>query len=243
MIYSAPVEMAPPSGERAPAPPAAAGAAFKSVNQYVTDHLREELFSGQLREGQFLRQQVLAQRFGVSEVVVREALRRLEGEGLVETRPRKGARATFLSVEELHELYELRILLEDLLTRHAVTQATAADLREATMFHDRMKREPDTIAWLALNRGFHDALYGPSGKTKLMKFADYLRASMERYLRMSLTVLNGSGIAHREHAAILAAYRRKDPHLAAKRVAAHLRRTERTVSEFLAKQLRTPPAP
>ena len=67
---------------------------FKSVNEMVTDRLRESILSGEFAEGEYLRQQTLARRYGVSEIVIREALRRLHTEGLVEIQRRKSTRVS-----------------------------------------------------------------------------------------------------------------------------------------------------
>jgi DNA-binding GntR family transcriptional regulator len=207
--------------------------AFKSVNEMLTDELRQTILSGGLNEGDFLRQRSLARHYGVSEVVVREALRRLEAEGLVETEPRKGARVSRLSVAEVEELWELRIVLEKLLTQHAVPAFQPEDLTRVEGLIEGMRRERDAVAWLSLNREFHDCLYRPSGRLRILRFANNLRNLIDRYLRMRIGVLQHYEIAHREHRSIFAAYRQQDVALAVKRVEAHLRRTADSVVAFL----------
>src|SRR5256712_3427642 len=206
---------------------------LKSVNELLTDRVREAIFSGELAEGEFLRQQALAQRYGVSGVVVREALRRLEAEGLVETKRRKGARVAPLAVDDIRELYDQRILLQDLVTRYAVPNVGLHDLARAEAIHGAMARERDPIRWLALNREFHNALLLPSNKFRLLKFVNDFRGMVERYLRVSLTVLRGYEVAQRENEPILAAYRAREAEEAAKLVGAHLRRTANTITDFL----------
>ena len=101
---------------------------YKSIGEMLTEDLRKTILSGAVEEGEYLRQRSLARRYGVSEVVVREALRHLEAEGLVETEPRKGARVTRLSAAEVRELWELRILLEKHLAQLAVPAFQPEDL-------------------------------------------------------------------------------------------------------------------
>jgi DNA-binding GntR family transcriptional regulator len=199
----------------------------------VTDRLRESILSGELAEGEYLRQQARAQRYGVSEIVIREALRRLETGGLVEIQRRKGARVGQLSAEEVNELYELRTLLEELITRHAVLNCSGEDIARAEAIHAAGENERDPVRWLALNREFHNTLARPSHRDRLLKFADDLRLMLERYLRLSLGILHGFEIAQREHRDILAAYKARDPELAARRVGAHLRRTADMIVGFL----------
>jgi len=79
------------------------GIPFKSVSEMLTDTLREAILSRELVPGEVLRQRSLAQRYHVSEVVVREALRSLDGEGLVQLERRRGARVSNLSADEIDE--------------------------------------------------------------------------------------------------------------------------------------------
>ena len=206
---------------------------FKSVNEMVTDRLRESILSGELAEGEYLRQQTLARRYGVSEIVVREALRRLQTEGVVEIQRRKGARVSQLSVEEVNELYELRILLEELITRRAVPNCPAEVLEQAERILSAGEEERDPVRWLALNREFHNTLGRSSRQPHLLRFANDLRLMVERYLRMSLGILHGFDVAQREHREIVAAYKAGDPELAARRMGAHLRRTADMIAAFL----------
>jgi len=204
----------------------------------LTEELRTAVLSGQMEEGEYLRQRNLARRYGVSEVVVREALRRLEAEGLIETERRKGARVAHLSAAEVSELWELRIVIEKLLTAHAVPAVRPEELTRAEELIRSMGRERDAVAWLSLNRELHDCLYRPAGRLRILRFANNLRNMMDRYLRMRLTVLQHYEIAKREHHSILAAYRRGNAPLAVKRVEAHLRRTADSVVAFLATRKR-----
>ena len=209
---------------------------FKSVGEMLTDDLRKTILSGSLEEGEYLRQRSLARRYGVSEVVVREALRLLESEGLVETERRKGARISRLSAAEVRELWELRILIEKLLTQHAVPGFQAEDLARAEGLIRVMNEERDPVEWLSLNREFHNCLYRPAGRPRILRFGNNLRNMMDRYLRMSLGVLQHFEVAQREHRMILAAYRQGNALLAVKRVEAHLQKTADGVVAFLAAQ-------
>lgn len=207
--------------------------AFKSVSEMLTDDLRQSILSGQLAEGEYLRQRILARRYGVSEVVVREALRHLEAEGVVEKEQRKGARVSRLSIPEVQELWELRIMLEKRLTQHAVPAIRPDDLTHVEELIRTMNRERDPVAWLTLNREFHDALYRPSGRRRILRLANDMRNLMDRYIRLRLSVEQQYDIAHEEHCGIVAAYRERDVALAVGRVEAHLQRTADSVIAFL----------
>ncbi|MDR7482790.1 MAG: GntR family transcriptional regulator [Armatimonadota bacterium] len=206
---------------------------FNTVGEAVTGDLREAILSGRLRQGEFLRQRALAGRYGVSEVVVREALRRLEVEGLVEILPRRGARVSQLAVADLHELYDLRIFLEELLTRSAVPNCTPDDLTRAESLLGQMALERDPVRWLRLNRDFHTVLCRPSGRPRLLRLHEELRIASERYLRVSLALLSRFDVAQREHEQILEAYRRREPAAAAALAGAHLRQVRDMIAAFL----------
>jgi len=165
--------------------------------------------------------------------VIREALRRLEVEGLVEILPRRGARVSRLTVEDLNELYDLRIFLEELLTRYAVHNCTPDDLARAAALLEQMGKERDPIRWLALNREFHSTLCRPSQRPRLLRLQEELRILSDRYLRVSLALLSRFDIAQREHEAILAAYHQRDAELAAARAGAHLQQVRYMIAAFL----------
>jgi DNA-binding GntR family transcriptional regulator len=152
---------------------------------------------------------------------------------MVETERRKGARVGRLSAEEVRELWELRLLIERLLTEQAVPTARAEDLAHAESLIKAMKVERDPVEWLSLNREFHTSLYRPAGRPRILRFANNLRTMIDRYLRMRIGVLQHFEVANREHRQILAAYRKGDALLARKCIEAHLQRTADSVVALL----------
>ncbi|HWT81296.1 MAG TPA: GntR family transcriptional regulator, partial [Candidatus Methylomirabilis sp.] len=207
--------------------------AYKSISQILTEDIREGILTGKFQEGQYLRQPGLARKYGVSQGAIREALRTLEAEGLVESQPRQGARVLRLSVQEIRELWEMRILLEKHLVRHAVPALTDADLALAGRLIKAMETERNPVRWLALNRQFHNSLYRRSGRFRILRFAANHRGMMERYLRVRLGVLKLFGVATKEHRQILAACRSRNTSLAMRCIERHLQRTADSVVEFL----------
>lgn len=208
-----------------------------TVAETVAHSLQEEILSGRLAPGSFLRQRAVAAHFGVSEGAVREAFRQLEARGLLESRRRRGVRVAPLSAEELRDLYELRLFLEPLLARESVPLATPVELEAAERLWRAMEREPDPVAWLGLNREFHAVLYRPCGRRFLLAMQDQLRTLSERYLRVCLHLLGRFGPSNREHREILDAYRARDPGLAAERVREHLQRVRNAVRAVLPDQV------
>jgi len=103
----------------------------KTVVEAAAEELRMRILSGALQEGAQLRQEILAAELGVSRIPLREALRLLEGEGLVTIVPHRGAVVSVLSPDEIGELFDLRLLIEPDLIRRAVPHMGPDDLREA----------------------------------------------------------------------------------------------------------------
>src|SRR5687768_6614208 len=102
-----------------------------SIVDTVTERLRREILSGELEPGGRIRVGELETRIGVSHIPIREALRRLEAEGLVQTSPQRATLAAGLALEDLTGLYDLRRLIEPPVALRAATLATADDI-EAT---------------------------------------------------------------------------------------------------------------
>src|SRR5512132_4234499 len=106
----------------------------------IAETLREEILRGDVAPGQALRQEELADRFGVSRLPVRDALLRLEAQGLVHVYPNRGAFVISLSAEDVTEIFDLRILLEGDLIERAVPRLTADDWRRIDAAHAHATR-------------------------------------------------------------------------------------------------------
>jgi DNA-binding GntR family transcriptional regulator len=172
---------------------------------YVADALRNAIQQGGLADGAVLNQAAIAAHFGVSRVPVREAMRQLQAEGLIETRAHRLAVVRGLDLDRLIEVYDLRALIEGYLVEKAVPNVDAGVLAELRSLDKEMRTEGDHSRWLALNARFHVRLYAPSGDETALELVDQLRSRAERYVRLWS---RGSGIhrpkeAGREHQAIL----------------------------------------
>lgn len=172
---------------------------------YVADALRTAIQQGSLADGAVLNQAALAAHFGVSRVPVREAMRQLQAEGLIETRAHRLAVVRGLDLERLIEVYDLRALIEGYLVEKAVPHIASSTLTELRALDKEMRGEDDHSRWLALNARFHDLLYQPAGDETALELVEQLRSRAERYVRLWS---RGPGIhrpkeAGREHAAII----------------------------------------
>ncbi len=187
--------------------------ARRTLAEAVTDALRTRLLAGEWPVGTPLRQEALAAELGVSRIPLREALQRLEVEGLVTLVPHRGAVVAPLDAADVSEIFELRALLEADLTRRAVPQLTVTDIQamrqHATAF-ERAVAAGDVAAYGESNRRFHEALYRRAGRARTLELVGRLHAQSDRFVRMQLTLTPGSRRAIQEHRAILAAARARD---------------------------------
>lgn len=190
--------------------------------EHVADVLREAILRGVLQGGQQLQQDALAAQFGVSRIPVREALRRLDAEGLVTVYPHRGAIVSQLSVAEVEEIYEIRVTLECLALRLAIPRLTRADLDRAAAILDEIDQVDDIGRWSELNRSFHMTLYAPADRKRLLSLIATLRANVDRYHRIYISLMQHKAQSQREHRRILDACRRRRQEEAAEALERHL---------------------
>ena len=171
--------------------------------------LREDIVTGVLEAGCVLRQERLAEAFATSRMPVRDALRVLEGEGLIHLAPNRGAIVAALNAEEFRETYEMRGALETLALRLAIPDLTERQLDHAEAIHGKAQKA-DMIAFGALNKAFHMVLYAPSGRTRLLAQISALNDVADRYLRVAAAHLDYTARSHEEHGRLLESCRRRD---------------------------------
>jgi DNA-binding GntR family transcriptional regulator len=200
----------------------------------VTEQLRQLILDGQLPAGIPLRPNQLAARLGVSVMPVREALRLLEAEGLVNFTPRRGARVAELDEEDIEELYLVRGALEGLAARLAVHNMRAEDLRKLRASYERMRRHYDAgqlDRFIREDRQFHELMYRQSCRDQLVKKILDLWDSGRRILALTYKTRAPMEAALASHAAILAACEARDA-VSAERVTRE--HTEQAAARILA---------
>lgn len=213
-----------------------------SLPEVAYAQLREAILTGTLAAGTPLRQEELASRLGMSRLPVREALRRLDSEGLVVLRPRRGYIVATLDRAEIEDVLELHATLEAM-AGHAATlrrsDEVVADLERCVAQLERLgARAPvDVDAFTALNAQFHERLLESSGRPFLNRMLRLVRSNAERYARAGAGMLLDLRESQREHRSILDAYRAGDAAGVAKLCKAH---RDATRKRLLA-QLDAPP--
>jgi len=204
-----------------------------SSSDVVFDALRDAIIRGQLAEGEILRQDTLAQMFNISRIPVREALQRLEAQGLVTSTRYKGVVVTPMSIAEIEEVFEFRALLEPRVIAFAVPQMTEQSLAQARAYCEAFAAETHPTRWGDLNRQFHSALYADARRPYFMSVIDKTNDRIDRYVRAQLELTHGMERARRDHQAILDACAAGDAQAAADLTREHIVNAGRTLVAFL----------
>ncbi|KGJ02249.1 transcriptional regulator, GntR family [Paracoccus halophilus] len=178
-----------------------------TASDIILKFIRDSIADGSLDEGEPIRQDDVARMFNVSKIPVREALKRLEAEGLVEFQRNKGAIVTTVSEPEIAQIFETRAILESNAIMLSVPHMTPETFTDAEAFCDAFARETDVAQWSALNWQFHSRLYLDAQRPFLVSTVRAVNDRLERYLRIQLALSHGQGTADREHREILAACR------------------------------------
>ncbi|MEV7559015.1 GntR family transcriptional regulator [Streptomyces sp. NPDC048331] len=198
----------------------------------VYQHVKQEVLDRRYEGGTLLTEGELAAAVGVSRTPVREALLRLETEGLLKLYPKKGALVLQVSAQEITDVLETRMLVEEFTVRRAVPAPPGLLDRLAALLDEQRRHADagDLAAMMAADRGFHAEIVRNAGNQILCRLYDQLR---DRQLRMGVALLH----AHperldrtlAEHAEILDALRAGDAAAAAEAVRGHIGRVEALV--------------
>lgn len=184
----------------------------------VTAELRRAIREGVLVPGERLTQIEIANQLGVSRIPLRDALRRLEAESLVEIDGHRGARVTSLDPDDISEIYEMRILLEGLCMHHAVSKLSEEDAVQmaaaATASDDEELTPADAFN---LRRDFYDHLYAHAGRPRMRRVIMMLRDNVDRY-----HLLGNRQHAHHAHRELATAILDRDPERASKILVEHI---------------------
>lgn len=178
----------------------------QSVPETLRESLQERILSGEIREGDWLIQDAIAEEYDVSRMPVREALRQLEACGLVVMRTHRGAIVTSIPTEQVDELFELRSLLECEVLRRALVRMTDRDIAEARAVLEQLDTSysrGDIASWGRLNWAFHRRLYEAADRVQTLNILQGINLQLERYVRLHLLLTRGLDEAAREHRELL----------------------------------------
>lgn len=190
----------------------------RSVEESVTEALRDAILRGELKPGHRLAQVELSEELGVSRIPLRDALRRLEAEGLVEIDGRRGARVSSLSPGDVEEIYAMRKLLESECARRAIEGLNDEQAERLIELSDEMDRTADDpVKGAASRKNFYAELYALAGRPRMRATILQLRALVQRYHLLT----DSSGHPH-AHDDLRDCIRDRDGKRAAKAVSEHL---------------------
>lgn len=197
----------------------------KALYQQVAERLRKRIYDHTLRPGEAIDEKELCSAFGISRTPLREALKVLHTEGLVELVPNRGCFVKLLDLEELHELFPVMAVLEGLCARAAVERSTPADLERLEDLHGRLEAHAaagDIDHYYEVNFEFHQALQELSRNRWLQRAATDLRQILRLARHTQLTAKGRLEQSLQEHRKIMEAFRRRDPDAVEQTMKEHL---------------------
>jgi DNA-binding GntR family transcriptional regulator len=180
-----------------------------TAQAFVLAELRRAIIAGELLPGQPLRQNALAERFGVSRVPVREAFKVLESEGQVVYEPHRGHKVATLSLADLLEVYRLRQLLESEAARVAVgnrSDAVLVEMRAAARDVETASGAGDLLRMTEANRRFHFTLVTAARMPRLERIVQVLWDATEAYRFVYYGAEDNRSRVEHEHALIIEAF-------------------------------------
>lgn len=198
--------------------------------------LREAILKGDIEPGERLMELDLANKLGVSRTPIREAIRKLELEGLVKMAPRKGAEVAEITLEDLRDVLEVRKNLEELAVSLACKRATEEDISMVKKCHTRFIESLTTgnlTKMAEADEAFHDTIYGMTGNKRLIQIINNLREQMYRYRLECIKDVDMRNTLVEEHAQLIDTIQKRDPESAKKIVQIHINNQEKTIVENL----------
>lgn len=211
---------------------------YLPLRDVVFNTLRRAILRGELLPGERLMEIQLAQRLGVSRTPVREAIRKLELEGLVTMIPRKGAEVAQITVSDLKDVLEVRIALEELAVKDAcenITEEQLAALRSANEEFRRVLQEGDLMTCGQADIKFHEIIYRATNNKRLLQMLSNIREQMYRYRMEYLKDHSKHEALVCEHEKICQALQEHDREKAGEAIRVHIENQKESIISSLEK--------
>jgi DNA-binding GntR family transcriptional regulator len=196
-----------------------------SATEAAAREMRVLILSGELPAGSLIHQGELAEQLGLSRTPLREALQRLQGEGLIRIDNHRGAVVNRPSREDVRQIYEVQMLLEGAAARWAAQACTPADLETVREALERHLESPGGISWMESNKAFHTAIYRVARRPVLLEIIGRLRNRAGMYVNFLARAPEGRARADGEHEEMYDALAKGDADRLADLVCLHLQGT------------------
>ena len=206
--------------------------AYLPLRDVVFNTLRDAILRGDLEPGERLMEIALANRLGVSRTPIREAIRKLELEGLVVMIPRRGAQVASITQKDLQDVLEVRTSLEDLAVRLAcerIRPEQVDQMKEALKNFEAALKGTDVTVIARADVDFHDVIFYSTGNARLVQILNNLREQMYRYRLEYLKDFSSHERLLQEHKELLAAIEGHDQENAARIIRTHIYNQEISV--------------
>ena len=207
---------------------------YKPLRDVVFENLRGAIVEGRLKPGERLMEVQLAEQLGVSRTPVREAIRKLELEGLVVMLPRKGAYVANMSLKDLIDVLEIRASLEGLAASLAAERITDEDIKKLESIVEEFKdgiNESNVEALLRKDVEFHECIFKSTNNKKLHQLINSLWEQVYRFRVTYISDYDSTVNIIEEHKMILDAIKRRDSKLAKKYAMEHIQKAEKFMIE------------
>ena len=208
---------------------------YLPLREVVFNNLRDAILKGQLKPGERLLENHLADKLGVSRTPVREALRMLEQENLVELIPRRGAQVLDISAEDIKNILEIRKALEVVSIRHACQKMDEESLKELKAYNAEFEKSFENEGVATSDEKFHDVLFRSAGNLKLVAIISNIQAQVYRYRMAYLKVYETKTAVINHHRNIIEAVEKHDEAMGEKVMAEHIEHQTQVILESLKK--------
>ncbi|WP_127143008.1 GntR family transcriptional regulator [Pelagibacterium montanilacus] len=204
------------------------------VRNSVYQKLRSDVLSCALRPGQMLQEKELVDRFSVSRSPIRDALLKLEEQGLVEVMPRKGYRVRRIDLSDVRDMYSVRHMLERE-TVSMMIETASDDVMEGLEAFRTLERAPDLGQWISYNRNFHLYIALNCGNARLARLSQDMIEEFDRLTYVSVTSSSDLSldVFVREHGGIIDALKARNKRQAISQAKDHIERSRRRVMNSL----------
>jgi len=196
-----------------------------ALYQEVAERLRQRIFAHELTPGDWIDEQKLAEQYGISRTPLREALKVLAAEGLVELKPRRGCYVTEISRQDIDDIFPLMAMLEGRCAFIAVQLAKPADIRGLKAIHEKLElaaKENRIDAFFEANQEFHRRIQELTNNRWLLSVIQDLRKVLKLSRLHSLSLEGRLQQSLEEHRVIMAAFEAGDAQQAEKSMHDHL---------------------